>query len=209
MFKKAPALLVLVLGGALSAFAQQTEETPQPVPDRPGQALRQAMQQQQQVHPMQRWLRQQMMFLQRVGLTPEQQEQLREIPARHEGEWQKLIRDAKQARSRLERLMAAEETANPEAIQEHARAIGAAETALTNLVGQIWNEVKQALTPEQLRRLREVRQEQALQRRQQMLQNSGPPPAAAPNNRQRLLNQRRFNKLTPNAPAPVPTPAKP
>ena len=210
MMKKAPKYIVLL---ALLAFtvplaAQTPEATPQqPNPNRPGQALRKAIQQQQQqVHPLQRWLRQQMGLLQQLDLTQEQRQRLRAIPAQHEGEWQTLNRRAKQARNGFERILAADEDVKLEIIEERSRAVGAAEAEFARLVAQIWNEVKQVLTPEQRQRLREIRAEQQ-QRRQQLLQNpnqaspDGVAPPVAPNNRQRPFIQRQPNKLTPVTPA--------
>jgi Spy/CpxP family protein refolding chaperone len=208
MTKKAPQYLILL---ALCAFArplaaQEPEGAKQPNPNPRGQVLRQAIQQQQQAHPLQRWLRQQMIMLQQLDLKPEQRQRLRAIPAQHEGEWQTLSRRANQARNRFERILAADEDIKPEVIEESARALGAAEAEFARLVGQIWNEVKQVLTPEQRKGLRETRMRQFRQR--QLLNPNRqiqpePVSPAAPDNKARLQQQRRANKLVPAAPTTV------
>ena len=203
MTKKAPQYLVLLMlcMFAMPLAAQEPEATKQPNPNRPGQAWRQAIQQQQQAHPLQRWLRQQMVLLQQLDLTPEQRQRLRAIPAQHEGEWQTLNRRANQARNRFERILAADEDIKPEVIDESSRAVGAAEAEFARLVGQIWNEVKQVLTPEQRKGLRETRIRQLRQRQllnsERQIQPEPVPPAATDNKTRPQQQQRRLNKLAP------------
>jgi Spy/CpxP family protein refolding chaperone len=216
MLKKAPKYL-FCLALAVSAWAcapllaaAQEEEQPQA---RRGQALRN-LAQQQQVHPLQRWLRQQMMLLQGLDLTQEQRQRLRAIPARYETDWQNLSRRSRQARNGFERVLAADEDIKPEIIEERSRAVGAAEAEFARLVGQIWNEVKQVLTPEQRQQLREIR---ANQLRQRQLPNRQAPVTDEPSttapavNRQQ--NPRRLNNLlpkrNPNAAEPVAPARKP
>ena len=197
----------------LPARAQQPD-----APNAANRPLRQAQKlqqqlakQQQQVHPLQRWLRAQMIALQRLELTPEQQEQLRAIPARHEGEWQELGRRAKQAQNGFQRMLANDADVKPEVIDERARAIGAAEGELARLVAQIWNEARQILTPEQRQRLREIRAEQMRQRQLLNNPNNLSPEAASPENAPRpgAKLRQRLDNLRANPAAARPVPAAP
>ena len=197
----------------LPAGAQQPD-----APNAANQPLRQAQKlqqqlakQQQQVHPLQRWLRTQMTFLQQLELTPEQREQLRAIPARHEGEWQELGRRAKQAQNGFQRMMAGDADVKPEVIDERARAIGAAEGELARLVAQIWNEARQILTPEQRQRLRELREEKMRQRQLLVNPNNLPIENAPPEGALRpgVKLRQRLNNLRANPAAARPVPAAP
>jgi Spy/CpxP family protein refolding chaperone len=205
MLRKAPWLILLALVVLSSGASAQD-----PAPARPLQRLQERLRQQQQqqdAHPLQRWLRSQMALLGRLGLTPEQQGQLRAIPPRYETEWQELNRRVRQARNGFQRVLASDADVRPEIIEERARAIGATEGEMARLVAQIWNEVRQILTPEQRRRLQEIRVE--MQRQQRLQRQTDEPtdaparpatPNPQPANNLRRQPARRANKL---APAPV------
>lgn len=119
-----------------------------------------------ELHPLQRFLAQQMRFIVQLDLTDDQRAQLRAILPRHDEEWQNLNRQTRQARAAYQRALMSPEPVAPEVLAERSRALGQAETAWAELIGRIWYEVRQTLTPEQLTRFRELRMEQMKRRLQ-------------------------------------------
>ena len=156
-----------VLASVMSVAAQQ--EPPQTPPK---EDLRRSFRrnlQQRQLHPLQKLLAQNMAFVQRLDLTDEQRAQLRVLVMRRANEWQALNFQTRQARNAYNRILLGAETATPEMLEQRSRALGRVEAEWARIVGEVWGEVRQILTPEQFARFRQMREEQMKRRALQAL----------------------------------------
>ena len=156
-----------VLASVMSVAAQQ--EPPQTSPK---EDLRRSFRrnlQQRQLHPLQKVLAQNMAFVQRLDLTDEQRAQLRVLVLRRANEWQALNFQTRQARNAYNRILLGAETATPEMLEHRSRALGRVEAEWARIVGEVWGEVRQILTPEQFARFRQMREEQMKRRALQAL----------------------------------------
>lgn len=93
--------------------------------------------------------------VERLELTPEQVQDIREILASHKGELTAEIARVRQARSQMFEAIHAP-TFNEAAIRNASAAVGRAETELAVTRGQIVQEVRQVLTPEQREEAQEM-----------------------------------------------------
>lgn len=190
------AVCVICLGfGSLAPMmAQQTTPAPEVPPVRrdANRALR-------QLHPLQRLLAQQMRVILQLDLTDEQRAQIRAILPRHNEAWQRLNAETRQARAAYQRALMNPVPVAPEVLAECSRTLGQVETAWAELVGKVWYEVRQTLTPEQFARLRQLRLEQMRRRAQQNLTVPEDNNAPLPNSNRPLRGRPRLN---PNRPPP-------
>ncbi len=122
-------------------------------------------------------------LVQRLNLTPEQRRQLREIRAQGEPETRELTRRVRLARRALDEAIyrdAVEESL----VEQRARELSAAQTALVRLRAATELKVRRVLTAEQLQTFRELRRQaqrrQAMQRRRRGAGQQQPPPGETP-----------------------------
>jgi Spy/CpxP family protein refolding chaperone len=113
-------------------------------------------------------------LMQRLNLSREQRQQLREIRRQSEAELRAHMRRVRLARRALDEAIYAD-AVDDSLVEQRARELSAAQTALVRLRAANELKVRRVLTDEQLRLFRDLRQE--AQRRQQL--------------------QRRFNRAAP------------
>lgn len=115
-------------------------------------------------------------LLSRLNLSPEQMSRLREIRRQSEPEARALGRRLNLARRALDEAIYSD-TLNETLVEERAREVADAQSALIRLRSQTELKVRGVLTPEQLQSFRELRQRaRARQRMQRRMQRRNPPP---------------------------------
>jgi Spy/CpxP family protein refolding chaperone len=119
-------------------------------------------------------------LMQRLNLSREQRQQLREIRSQSEPEVRAQTRHVRLARRALDEAIYAD-TIDDALIEQRAREFSAAQAALTRLRAATELKIRRVLTEEQLRLFRDLRQQE----------------------QRRLMLQRRLNR---SAPTPAPTP---
>ena len=168
-FFTAERLAVVLFGLALLLFplcaaAQEQEEPQAPQqasPQNPARALN---------------------LMQRLNLSREQRQQLREIRQQSEPEVRAQTRRVRLARRALDEAIYAD-TVDNGLVEQRARELSAAQSALVRLRAATELQVRRILTDEQLRLFRDLRQEaqrrQMLQRRMNraLRQSAAPPPS--------------------------------
>jgi Spy/CpxP family protein refolding chaperone len=149
-------LTLLLLPLRAAAQAQEQGE-PQPTPQRPARALN---------------------LMQRLNLSREQRQRLREIRMQSEVELRAHTRRVRLARRALDEAIYAD-AVDEALIEQRARELSAAQSALVRLRAATELKVRRVLTDEQLRLFRDLRRQ--AQRRQQLqrrLDRAAPPPEA-------------------------------
>jgi Spy/CpxP family protein refolding chaperone len=122
-------------------------------------------------------------LMQRLNLSPEQRRQLREIRRQGEPDVRELARRTRLARRALDEAIYAD-AADETLVEQRARELAAAQTALVRLRAATELRVRRVLTPEQLQTFRELRRQaqrrQLLQRRLRGARRQPPPPDETP-----------------------------
>ncbi len=124
-------------------------------------------------------------LVQRLNLSREQRQQLREIRRQSEPEVRAQTRRVRLARRALDEAIYADPV-DDALVEQRSRELSAAQSALISLRASTELKIRRILTDEQLRLFRNLRQEaqrrQMLQRRMnRALRQSAPPPTNAPN----------------------------
>ncbi|HEX7316715.1 MAG TPA: Spy/CpxP family protein refolding chaperone [Pyrinomonadaceae bacterium] len=149
-------LTLLLLPLCATAVAQEQEEPqPQATPQQPARALN---------------------LMQRLNLSREQRQQLREIRRLSDPEVRAQTRRVRLARRALDEAIYAD-AVDDALIDQRSRELSAAQTALVRLRAATELKIRRVLTDEQLRLFRTLRQQ--AQRRQQLqrrLNRTAPPP---------------------------------
>ena len=118
-------------------------------------------------------------LMQRLNLTPEQRERLREIRVESEADARELTRRVRLARRALDEAIYAD-AVDEALIERHARALAEAQAAVLRLRAATELKVRRVLTPAQLQAFRELRRQaqrrQRLQLRRRGLARPQPPP---------------------------------
>ena len=140
-------------------------------------------------------------LMQRLNLSREQRQRLREIRQQSEPEARELARRVRLARRALDEAIYADAT-DEALVERRSRELSQAQSALTNLRASTELKVRRVLTDEQLRLFRNLRRQaqrrQMLQRRMnRALRQSAAPPADEP------------DADAPDDTRPEPTPPKP
>ena len=143
-------------------------------------------------------------LMQRLNLTREQREQLREIRQQSEPEMRAQTRRVRLARRALDEAIYADAT-DEALVERRSRELAQAQSALTHLRASTELQVRRVLTDEQLRLFRNLRRQaqrrQMLQRRMnRALRQSAAPPADDPD--ADAPDDTRPDPTPPNPPAP-------
>ncbi|HVG37851.1 MAG TPA: Spy/CpxP family protein refolding chaperone [Pyrinomonadaceae bacterium] len=194
-----PAVLAIFLIGVPTSGQQQ-------------QPSEGAMQQQQQAAQVSDAIN----LVQELNLTADQQTQIRALKEEHEAPIREALQRRRRAQRALDEAIYADR-ADEATIQTHSRELGDAQADLARLRTAVELRIRRILTPEQLQRFREIRQQQQLQRagalirrnrERRMLMQRGELPTGQ-NDRQLRRERRRQERQLERMAKPPASPRRP